>query len=169
VIVIVFGVSGAGKTTIGKLLAQQLGWRFYEADDFHPRASIEKMRSGRPLTDEDRWPWLERLREQITRSITAKDNAVLACSALKRAYRDRLRVNDDVTFVFLRGDYALIAEQLRHRRGHFMNPELLRSQFADLEQPESDEDVLTIELGRTPQELVEDIKTKLRLDPKDPN
>jgi gluconokinase len=169
VIVIVFGVSGAGKTTIGKLLAEQLGWQFYEADDFHPRANIEKMRSGRPLTDEDRWPWLERLREQIARSITAKDNAVLACSALKRAYRDRLRVSDDVTFVFLRGDYALVAEQLRHRRGHFMNPELLRSQFADLEQPEPDEDVLTTELGRTPQELVEDIKTKLRLAPKDSN
>jgi gluconokinase len=169
VIVIVFGVSGAGKTTIGKLLAEQLGWQFYEADDFHPRANIEKMRSGRPLTDEDRWPWLERLREQITRSITANENAVLACSALKRVYRDRLRVSDDVKFVFLRGDYALVADQLRHRRGHFMNPELLQSQFADLEQPEPDEDVLTTELGRTPQELVEDIKTKLRLAPKDSN
>ena len=168
-IVIVFGVSGAGKTTIGKLLAVQLGWQFYEADDFHPRANIEKMRSGRPLTDQDRWPWLERLREQITRSITAKDNAVLACSALKRAYRDRLRVSDDVKFVFLRGDYALVAEQLRHRRGHFMNPQLLQSQFADLEQPGPDEDVLMTELGRTPQELVEDIKTKLRLEPKDSN
>ena len=168
-IVIVFGVSGAGKTTIAKLLAEQLGWQFYEADDFHPRANVEKMLSSRPLTDEDRRPWLERLREQITRSITARDNAVLACSALKRAYRDHLRVSDDVTLVFLRGDYALIAEQLRHRRGHFMNPELLRSQFADLEQPEPDEDVLTTELGPTPQELVEDIKTKLRLEPKDSN
>lgn len=168
-IVIIFGVSGAGKTTVGKLLAEQLGWRFYEGDDFHPRANIEKMRSGRPLTDEDRWPWLERLRGQITRSIAANENAVLACSALKRAYRDRLRVSDDVKFVFLRGDFALIAEQLRQRRGHFMNPELLRSQFADLEQPEPDEDVLTSELGRTPQELVEDIKTKLRLAPKDSN
>jgi gluconokinase len=169
VIVIVFGVSGAGKTTIGKLLAEQLGWQFYEGDDFHPRANIEKMHSGRPLTDEDRWPWLERLREQITRSITAKENAVLACSALKRAYRDGLRASDDVSFVFLRADYALVAEQLRHRRGHFMNPELLRSQFADLEQSEPDADVLTTELGRTPQELVEDIKTKLRLAPKDSN
>ena len=168
-IVIVFGVSGAGKTTIGKLLAEQLGWQFYEADDFHPRANIEKMRGGRPLTDQDRLPWLERLREQIKRSITAKENAVLACSALKRAYRDRLRVSDDVTFVFLRGDYAFVAEQLRHRRGHFMNPELLQSQFADLEQPGPDEDVLTSELGRTPQELVEEIKTKLRLAPKDSN
>jgi gluconokinase len=167
VIVIVFGVSGAGKTTIGKLLAEQLGWRFYEADDFHPRANIEKMHGGRPLTDEDRWPWLERLREQITHSLTAKENAVLACSALKRAYRERLRVNNDVKFVFLRGEYALIENQLRRRRGHFMNPTLLKSQFADLEEPEPDEDVLTIELGRTPQGIVEEIKTRLRLARKD--
>jgi len=163
VIVIVFGVSGAGKTTIGKLLAEDLGWQFYEGDDFHPLANIEKMRSGRPLTDEDRWPWLDRLRDQITRSLAAKENAVLSCSALKRAYRERLRVSDDVKFVFLRGDYALVEKQLRRRRGHFMNPDLLRSQFTDLEEPEADEDVLTIELGRTPQELVEDIKTRLHL------
>jgi gluconokinase len=163
VIVIVFGVSGAGKTTIGKLLAEQLGWTFYEADDFHPRANIEKMHSGRPLTDEDRWPWLERLREQIARSIAAKESAVLACSALKRAYRERLSVSDDVKFVFLRGDYALIENQLRRRRGHFMNPALLKSQFADLEEPAPSEDALTIELGQTPEELVEAIKTKLNL------
>jgi gluconokinase len=163
VIVLIFGVSGAGKTTIGKLLAEELGWQSYEADDFHPRANIEKMRRGRPLTDEDRLPWLERLREQLTRSVAAKENAVLACSALKRAYRERLRVSDDVKFVFLRGDYALIAEQLCHRRGHFMNPTLLKSQFADLEEPGSDEGVLTIELGRTPDELVKEIKTNLGL------
>ena len=162
-IAIVFGVSGTGKTTIGKLLAQELGWRFYEADDFHPRANIEKMRSGRPLTDEDRWPWLKLLREQIARSLAAKENAVLACSALKRAYRERLRVSDDVKFVFLRGDYALIENQLRRRNGHFMNPALLRSQFADLEEPQPDEDAITIELGRTPEELVAEIKTKLGL------
>jgi gluconokinase len=163
VIVIVFGVSGAGKTTVGKLLAEQFGWQFYEADDFHPRVNIEKMHTGRPLTDEDRWPWLDRLREQIMRSLNVKENAVLACSALKRAYRERLRVNDDVKFVFLRGDYTLIESQLRRRRGHFMNPALLKSQFADLEEPGSDEDALTIELGRTPKELVEEIKTKLGL------
>src|SRR5207302_9103742 len=91
------------------------------------------------LTDEDRWPWLQRLRKQIQRSRAAGENAVLACSALKRKYRDCLRVNSDVKFVFLRGDYALIAKQLRHRRGHFMNPELLQSQFADLEEPWPDE------------------------------
>jgi gluconokinase len=163
VIAIVFGVSGAGKTTIGKLLVEQLGWRFLEADDFHPRVNIEKMRSGCPLTDEDRWPWLERLREQITCSLAAKENAVLACSALKRAYRERLRVSDEVRYVFLRGNYAVIEKQLRRRRGHFMNPDLLRSQFTDLEEPGSDENVLTIELGRTPQEIVEEIKTRLRL------
>jgi gluconokinase len=163
VIVIVFGVSGAGKTTIGKLLAEQLGWRFYEGDDFHPRANIDKMRRGRPLTDKDRWPWLERLREQIKRCLAAKENAVLACSALKLAYRDRLRVGEEVKFVFLKGDYALVEKQLHRRRGHFMNPALLRSQFADLEEPQPPEQVLTIELGRTPQELVEEIKTKFGL------
>ena len=162
-IVIVFGVSGAGKTTIGKLLAEELGWRFYEADDFHSRANIEKMRRGVPLTDEDRWPWLDRLRQLIKKCVGACENAVLACSALKRAYRQHLRVSGEVKFVFLRGDYALIAKQLRSRRGHFMNPALLRSQFADLEEPRPDEEVLTIKLGRTPQQLVEEIKTKLHL------
>ena len=160
-IVIVFGVSGAGKTTIGKLLAKRLGWRFLEADDFHPRANIEKMRDGLPLTDEDRWPWLKLLREQIERSLAANENAVLACSALKRRYRERLRVSDNVKFVLLRGDYALVEKQLHSRRGHFMNPDLLQSQFADLEKPESDEDAVTIELGRTPEELVEEIKARL--------
>ena len=162
-IVIIFGVSGAGKTTIGKLLAQQLDWRFLEADDFHPAANINKMRSGHPLTDEDRWPWLAQLRQQIERSLAAGENAVLACSALKRAYRDVLRVSDEIKFVFLRGDYALIEKQLRNRRRHFMNPDLLQSQFDDLEEPRSDEDVLSIALGQPPEELVEEIKTKLHL------
>ena len=166
-IVIVFGVSGAGKTTIGKLLAKRLGWRFLEADDFHPRGNIEKMRDLLPLTDEDRWPWLKLLREQIERSLAAKENAVLACSALKRRYRERLRVSSDVKFVLLRGDYALVEKQLHSRRGHFMNLDLLQSQFADLEEPESDEDAVTIKLGQTPEELVEEIKTKLRLAGKD--
>ena len=162
-IVIVFGVSGAGKTTIGKLLAKRLGWRFLEADDFHPRANINKMRRGIPLTDEDRSPWLDSLREQIGKVVEARQDAVLACSALKRVYRERLRVSDDVRFVFLRGNYALIENQLRRRCGHFMNPALLRSQFADLEEPRSVEDAVPIELGRTPEELVEEIKTKLHL------
>jgi gluconokinase len=163
VIVIIFGVSGAGKTTVGKLLARELGWRFIEADDFHPSGNIQKMRSGHPLTDKDRWPWLERLRQQIERSLSTGENAVLACSALKRAYRDRLRVSNETKFVFLRGDYVLVEKQLRSRHGHFMNAKLLRSQFADLEEPKPDEDVLTIELRRKPQELVEEIEAKLHL------
>jgi len=163
VIVIIFGVSGSGKTTLSKLLADELGWRFYEADDFHSGANIDKMKRGVPLTDEDRQPWLERLRELIKRAMAAGENAVLACSALKRAYRDRLRTNEEVKFVFLHGDHARIEKQMHQRRGHFMDPELLRSQFADLEEPQSDEHVLTIELGRIPQELVEEIEIKLHL------
>ena len=162
-IVIIFGVSGAGKTTVGELLARELGWHFLEADDFHPEVNIEKMRSGHPLTDEDRAPWLERLRDQIKRSLTAGERTVLACSALKRKYRQRLRVDDEVKLVFLRGSYALISEQLSHRRGHFFDPALLQIQFDDLEEPKPDESALTIELGRTPQELVKEIKEKLHL------
>jgi gluconokinase len=167
VIIIIFGVSAAGKTTVGELLARELSWDFYEADDFHSPANIEKMRRGVPLTDEDRWPWLENLRELIKRCVAAGENAVLACSALKRAYRKHLRVSEEVKFVFLHGDYALIAKQLQRRRGHFMNPELLQSQFTDLEEPQPEEGVLTIELGRTPRELVKEIKTRLHLTGKD--
>jgi gluconokinase len=160
-IVIIWGVSGAGKTTVGALLARDLGWKFYEADDFHPAANIDKMRSGRPLTDDDRQPWLKKLRETIKRSLAAHENAVVACSALKKRYRDLLQVSADVKFVFLQGSRARIAEQLKQRRGHFMNPRLLDSQFADLEEPEASEDVLTIELTGEPDKLVEQIREKL--------
>ncbi len=121
------------------------------------------MHSGYPLTDEDRWPWLERLREQIKRSVAAGENAVLACSALKRAYRDRLRVSEEVKFVYLRGDFALVEKQLRSRRRHFMDPDLLQSQFDDLEEPQPDEHVLTVQLGGTPEEILIEIKMKLHL------
>jgi len=161
-VVIIFGVSGAGKTTIGQLLAEEFGWRFYEADDFHSQANIDKMRQGVPLTDKDRWPWLESLRQVIKRCPAAGENAVLACSALKEAYRRRLRLNADVKLVFLRGDYELIVNQLRQRRGHFMNPALLQSQFADLEEPLPTEGAVVIELGQSLRELVQEIKGKLR-------
>jgi gluconokinase len=163
VIIIIFGVSGSGKTTIGKLLAQELRWQFIEADDFHPASNIQKMRSGRPLIDEDRWPWLDCLRKQIEQLLAAGESAVLACSALKRAYRDRLRVSEEIKFVFLRGDYAVVEKQLRSRRRHFMNPDLLQSQFDDLEEPQADEQALTVALGRTPEEIVEEIEAKLHL------
>ena len=161
-IVIIFGVSGSGKTTIGKLLARELGLRFIEADDFHPTANVAKMGSGRPLTDEDRWPWLERLREQIKRSVAADENA-LACSALRRADRDRLRVGEEVKFVYLRGDFALVEKQLHSRRRHFMDSDLLQSQFDDLEEPQPDEHVLTVQLGGTPEGILDEIKMKLHL------
>ena len=160
-VVIIFGVSGAGKTTVGKLLAEELGWHFYEGDDFHPAANIEKMRHEIPLNDEDRQPWLEKLRELIERLLAAKEDAVLACSALKEKYRRQLRVNAEVKFVYLRGDFALIADRLRHRAGHFMQPTLLQSQFADLEEPQPAEDAIVVDLARTPHELTQEIRARL--------
>ena len=165
VIVILLGVSGAGKTTLGRQLAQNLGWKFYEADDFHPRANIDKMERGVPLTDQDRWPWLRSLREMIEQQLTARENAVLACSALRKTYRRYLRVNEHVQFVYLRGSYELIANQIRQRHGHFMDPALLKSQFETLEEPEETEGILTIDLGRSPQELADEIRRKLLLKP----
>src|SRR5690242_3127817 len=121
------------------------------------------MRSGRPLSDEDRWPWLNSVRKQSEQLLAAGKHAVLACSALKRAYRDRLRVSDEVKFVFLRGDHALVENQLRSRRGHFMNAALLQSQFDDLQEPQADEHALTVALGRVPEEMVGEIEAKLHL------
>ena len=162
-VVIVCGVSGAGKTTVGKLLAKELRWKFYEGDDFHPQANIDKMRAGIALTDADRAPWLQSLRELIERCLAENTNAVLACSALKKSYRDLLRVNDSVKFVFLHGDYARINAQLQKRSGHFMNPELLKSQFDTLEEPRAEEGTIMLELEESPHILVRQIERKLRL------
>ena len=162
-IIVICGVAGVGKSTVGQLLAEELHWQFYEADNFHSAANIEKMAAGIPLTDEDRQPWLDKLRESIECCLAAEENAVLACSALKKAYRDRLRVSEEVKFVFLRGNREQITQQLRDRRGHFMGTTLLDSQFADLEEPSPEEHVLTVELGRSRRNLVDLIKTKLPL------
>lgn len=128
------GVSGSGKTTVGKALAQKLGWRFVEGDDLHPPANVAKMHSGVPLTDADRWPWLDRIVAEMQRIEAAGDNAVIACSALKAAYRDRLARGGDVRLVYLKGDAATIEPRMAHRR-HFMPASLLPSQFATLEEP----------------------------------
>jgi carbohydrate kinase (thermoresistant glucokinase family) len=134
-IVVLMGVSGAGKTTVGRMLAAKLGWRFLEADELHPQANVAKMASGVPLTDADRWPWYERIVTELRRHSAAGTHVVVACSALKQAYRDRLAQGGDVRFVYLKGDAATIEPRLAGRKGHFMPPSLLASQFATLEEP----------------------------------
>jgi gluconokinase len=155
------GVVGAGKTTVGILLAQRLGWRFADADDFHPAANIQKISNGIPLDDSDRAPWLAALRDAILHWNLERKDAVLACSALKRKYRDALRV-DGVRFVYLKGDFDLIEQRLRIRRGHFASNSILRSQFEDLEKPE---DAITVEIDKTPDAIVSEIIDKLKSSP----
>jgi gluconokinase len=157
-IVIVMGVTGSGKTTVGRLLAEQLGWQFADADDFHPQSNVEKMRRGTPLTDDDRQPWLERLRAAIDSWIVEGRNAVLACSALKRSYRQELEAGPEVRFVYLKGSAQLIAERVRARHGHFAGEQILAGQFADLEEPE---DAVIVDIAATPQEIVVEIRGKL--------
>ena len=159
-IAIVMGVTGSGKTTVGRLLAEELGWTFADADDFHPRANVEKMERGIPLNDDDRGPWLERLRIQITDWIAKSQNGVLACSALKRTYRQELSVGPEVRFVYLKGSPELIAQRLRARRGHFADEKILGGQFADLEEPES---AMTVDISQTPEKIVDEIRGKLGL------
>jgi len=159
-IVIVMGVVGAGKTTIGKLLASELGWQFADADDFHPQANVEKIRSGIPLTDDDRRPWLERLRSQIEAWIAEGHNGVLACSALKQSYRQELDAGPHVRFVFLKGSADLIAQRLQSRHGHFANAQILASQFADLEEPAG---AVNADISATPHQIVAEIRQKLGL------
>ncbi len=157
-IVIVMGVVGAGKTTVGKLLASQLGWEFADADDFHPESNVEKIRHGIALTDADREPWLDHLRDAIVRWIADGKNVVLACSALKRAYRAKLCLGPQVRLVYLKGSAALIADRLRSRHGHFAGESILVSQLADLEEPET---AITVEINDTPQQIVAQIRKAL--------
>ena len=159
-IVIVMGVTGAGKTTVGQLLASQLMREFADADEFHPAANVEKMRRGIALSDDDREPWLKALRAAITTWIGDGKNVVLACSALKRSYRQRLEVGPQVRFVYLKGSPQLIAERLRARSGHFAGEAILAGQFADLEEPE---DAVTVEIGPPPEEIVSQIRSRLGL------
>ena len=148
--IVVMGVSGCGKTTVASALARRLGWDFVEADALHPAANVEKMRAGIALTDEDRWPWLDAIAARIERGRVGDRPCVVACSALKRRYRERLSIGrDDVRFVYLRGDYETILPRLAGRTGHYMPPSLLRSQFDALEEPGEDENALVLDI-RTP-------------------
>jgi len=160
--IVLMGVTGAGKTTVGRLLAERLGARFLEGDAYHPPENVAKMRAGIPLDDADRWPWLEALEAELARSIAAGGTAVLACSALKRAYRDRLRrAGPELRFVHLWGPEALIAARLAERRGHYMPPSLLPSQLAALEDPTGEPDVVEVPIDRPPEVIVDAILTAL--------
>jgi len=137
VTVLLMGVSGSGKSTVGPALAAELDWPFLDADILHPQANVAKMASGIPLTDADRWPWFDRIVAEMRRYAAAGKNVVIACSALKQAYRDRLASGGSVRVVYLKGDAETIAPRLAARRGHFMPPSLLASQFATLEEPDN--------------------------------
>src|SRR5260370_18663872 len=159
-IVIVMGTTGAGKTTIGSMLADEVNWQFADADTLHLPANIEKMSRGIPLDDGDRAPWLEAMRKAILEWITAGKSVVLACSALKRAYREELRVSPEVKIIYLKGTYALSADRIRHRHGHFAGQGILAGQFAGLEEPE---DAITIDAAKSPEEIVAGIRKRLGL------
>jgi gluconokinase len=161
-IVVLMGVSGSGKTTVGRLLARKLGWTFLDADDYHPAANIEKMRRGVPLNDEDRRPWLEALRRRVDEACARGENVVLACSALKHAYQEYLQHDavGQVHYVHLRGSEALIAERLAARKGHFMNPALLHSQFETLEPPD---EAIQIDITPASEVIAAEIRQRIGL------
>lgn len=161
-IVVLMGVSGSGKTTVGQVLARELGWTFVDADDFHPAANVEKMRRGVPLDDDDRRPWLAALARRIDEARDRRENVVLACSALKHAYQDYLQheAPGSVRYVYLSGSEELIRRRLAGRTGHFMNPGLLHSQFETLEPPG---DALQVDVTPPPEVIAGEIRRKLGL------
>jgi gluconokinase len=162
-IVILMGVSGVGKTTIGQILSEKLGWPLFDADEFHSASNIEKMRNGIALQDEDRWSWLDRMNAMLREREGRGENALLACSALKQVYRERLaRGTTNLRWVYLKGNFELIRERLEARKGHYMKAGLLESQFATLEEPS---DALTIDIGETPIAIADSILGRLQAIP----
>jgi gluconokinase len=162
-IVILMGVSGSGKTTIGQLLAKDLGWSFYEGDDFHSERNVSKMREGVPLSDEDRVPWLDAIHQLIQDLINKSQRAVITCSALKQNYREWIAEgHSQVALVYLRGNYALIHPRLQLRTQHFMKADLLATQFLALEEPH---EVPFVDVSQAPEVIVEQIKRMLHLQP----
>lgn len=157
------GPAGSGKTTVGKLLAAQLSWEFADGDDFHPPANIQKMASGIPLTDEDRLPWLQSIRDAMLQWLAQGKSVVLACSALKRSYRELLGISStakDIKLVYLKGSYDLLLERLHSRTGHYMKEQMLASQLADLEEPTN---AITIDISNSPEQIVSAIRKSLGL------
>ena len=159
-IVLVMGVVGAGKTTIGQMLAAKLGWEFVDGDSFHPPANIEKMKRGIPLDDADRLPWLNAIHDAIVHWIADHKNVVLSCSALKRSYRDQLVISPEVQIVYLKGSREVISQRLRLRHGHFATEQLLASQLATLEVPEN---AIAVDINQPPPAIVEDVIAGLGL------
>ena len=165
---VVMGVSGSGKSTIADKLAERLGWTYEDGDKFHPASNVAKMSAGHPLTDEDRWPWLRAIAGEIDRVCKAGQHVVIACSALKRAYRDILvHGRDDVRIVYLKGTPKLISARLARRKGHFMPPGLLASQFKTLEPPDQRENPVTVSIDAPVDAIVEDVLRQLALAPAD--
>jgi gluconokinase len=157
-VILVTGVAGAGKTTIGRQLAEELGWHFRDADDFHPPANLEKMSRGIALDDADRLPWLHTLRDLILGCLERDEPMVLACSALKQSYRELLQMDPRVKLAYLKVDPALILERLRARQGHFMKPDMLASQFDALEEPEP---TCHFEICSAPHEIIREMRLRL--------
>ena len=162
VIVVVMGVTGSGKTTIGVLLARRIGWAFVDADSFHSAANVDKMRQGIPLDDADREPWLRSLHDAMEGWAAEQKNVILACSALKRSHRDELCIGGETKFVYLKGSYDLIYQRLRQRHGHFASETILASQFAALEEPDN---AITVDIDHSEDEIVAEIMRQLGVDP----
>jgi len=161
-VLVLMGVSGSGKTTIGEAVATRLGWPFLEGDALHPAANVAKMSGGTPLTDEDRWPWLDAIRAWIDARVTDGTHGVVACSALRRGYRERLGIGrNGVSVVVLHADRALLIARLAARKGHFMPVTLLDSQLATLEMPDADEHAIVVDIGGTPESVVDAVMRKL--------
>ena len=161
--VVLMGVSGCGKTTVGLVLAERTGWRLYDADEFHSAASIEKMRSGIALEDADRWPWLDRMNAMLVQKQAQGECVLLACSALKQKYRDRLAKGClQLHWVYLKGDFDLIRRRLEARKNHYMKAGLLESQFAALEEPQ---DAIVAEIGAAPDAIADFVLGQLQLSP----
>jgi gluconokinase len=159
---IVMGVSGSGKSTIGETLAKRLGWAYEDGDKFHPPGNVAKMSAGQPLTDEDRWPWLQAIADEIDRLCAAGEHVVIACSALRKVYRDILvHGRDDIRIVYLNGTQQLIADRLGARKGHFMPPGLLASQFKTLEPPTTGEHPITVSIDASVETIIDDVVRQL--------